>query len=139
MRLVRAIRNSNSAYMSPHLRQRCILANSLCTIRLHGPVDHIKGHVRHEDLGLCDFGKGGFSITSINRRGRIQDNKSGSVDLDARFGNPLEYNTLLGKKFAKGFLVLSVCARKEPAESFFGLGKISNMQQTQAKGCVQLR
>ena len=121
MRLIRPIRYPDRPHLRPHIRQRRILTHALCTIRLHRAINHIQRHIRHQDLGLCDFHEGLLGVAGVDCGSGVEHDESGCVDFDARFGYPLEDYALGGEQLAEGLLVLGICSREEPVQRFFGL------------------
>lgn len=121
MHLVGAIHNAHRPSMRPHVRQRRVLAHASSAVCLDCPVEDLQKGLRHEDLGLGDLLQGALGVHLVNGDGGVADDQARGVNVDARFGDALEHDAVLGEVAAERLLGGVVGAGEEVVEGFFGL------------------
>jgi len=125
MHIIRSIDNPQRPRISPHIRQRRVLAQAGPTKGLHGAIEDSERHVRNEDLGGGNFLQGAFGVGLVDLDGGIKDGKAGSIDFDARARDGFENGAVLGEVFLKGLFGGVVGTHDEPFEGSFGLWDVS--------------
>ena len=83
-------------------RQREELGDAGGAVHLDGPVDDLERDVRHGHLDAGDLGGRRLVADRVHQVGGAQHVLAGHVDLDARLGDPVLDQALLGDERAEG-------------------------------------
>src|SRR4029453_3854601 len=112
MRLVGPVGEAERPRVGPHRGQREFLAHAAAAVELHGALDHLQRHVGYGHLDLGDGLLGGLVADGVHHIGRVQHQEPRLVDLDARLGDALERDVVLGQALAERHAALRALAHE---------------------------
>src|SRR5262245_39282622 len=110
--LVGPVGEAERPRVSPHGGQREFLAHAAAAVELHGALDDRERHVGHRYLDLGDGLLGSLVADGVHHVRRVQHQEPCLVDLDARLGDALERDVVLGQALAERHAVLRALAHE---------------------------